>query len=81
MAYSADMLRRVLPVGLVLVSLLGCGWTSQPREGAQVPGSEPGAPTLAPNFSLANDDGNFVSLDELLTAGRPIVVVFYRGHW
>ena len=44
----------------------------------------PGAPAvqqdLAPLFSLEDEQGQAVSLGELLTRG-PVVVYFYRGFW
>lgn len=35
---------------------------------------------VAPDFTLANDEGEMVSLAALLKQG-PVVVVFYRGVW
>ena len=73
-----------LAIGSLALLLLasGCGWKLAPRD-AQVtdPSTDTGAPMLAPSFSLPGDDGVFVSLDDLLAAGRPAVIVFYRGHW
>jgi hypothetical protein len=64
----------------LLLLASGCGWTLTPRDSAA---TEPtaDAPMLAASFSLPGDDGVFVSLDDLLAAGRPAVLVFYRGHW
>ena len=78
-----------LAAGLSLVC--ACGWKLETRpapdqaqtepsaEGGEAVGSTTRAP--APNFSLPNDDGSFVSLDELIAAGKPAILVFYRGHW
>ena len=78
-----------LAAGLSLVC--ACGWKLETRpSSAQDQGeakAEDGAAVgnttraLAPNFSLPNDDGSFVSLDELIADGKPAILVFYRGHW
>jgi cytochrome oxidase Cu insertion factor (SCO1/SenC/PrrC family) len=36
---------------------------------------------LAPNFELVDQQGGRTELATLLAAGRPLVLVFYRGHW
>lgn len=46
-----------------------------------VAAAAPGAPVLAPSFSLPGDDGVIVRLDDLVANGRPAVLVFYRGYW
>ena len=33
---------------------------------------------IAPDFSLADQDGTSVSLS---AAGKPVLLVFYRGYW
>jgi cytochrome oxidase Cu insertion factor (SCO1/SenC/PrrC family) len=33
---------------------------------------------IAPDFSLADQDGKVVSLS---AAGKPVILVFYRGYW
>ncbi len=71
---------------LALASTLACGnWRLQTEgvggSGAIQEPAEQGARELAPDFSLPNDDGTFVSLEELLARGRPAVLIFYRGHW
>jgi peroxiredoxin len=38
------------------------------------------AEDLAPDFALADSTGVLRSL-ESLTAARPLVLIFYRGHW
>jgi peroxiredoxin len=40
----------------------------------------PAIGTAAPLFSLANQDGKFVSSGALLAQG-PLVVSFFRGQW
>jgi hypothetical protein len=73
--------RRATRLLALLLLVPGCGWKLAARE---TPGAEPptaNAAVLAPSFSLPGDDGVFVSLDELLADGRPVVLVFYRGHW
>lgn len=90
MGYSSDMSStrtrwRSLVAGLALLGLGACGWKLETREtggGADAASEvDAAAHALAPKFSLPNDDGTIVSLDELLAAGRPAVLVFYRGHW
>jgi cytochrome oxidase Cu insertion factor (SCO1/SenC/PrrC family) len=58
----------------------GCGWKLETREAVD-PSTVAAPRELASAFSLANDDGSFVSLDDLLGQGRPALLVFYRGHW
>ena len=76
-----------LGVAAGLVALLGCGpacgWTLDTR-GEALAVDEQTTRELAPAFSLANDDGSFVSLDDLFAGQHdhaPAVLVFYRGHW
>ncbi|MCA9704645.1 MAG: hypothetical protein KDK70_02210 [Myxococcales bacterium] len=38
------------------------------------------AEATAPEFDLADQFGNTVTLTELLVGG-PAILVFYRGHW
>jgi hypothetical protein len=35
----------------------------------------------APDFTLAGADGKPVSLSELLTGKRAVLLIFYRGYW
>lgn len=74
-------IRHAIWLLALLLSASGCGWKLVAREpsGAEPPTA--GAAVLAPSFSLPGDDGVFITLDELLAAGRPAVLVFYRGHW
>ena len=69
-------------LGLALVSsaaIAGCKiWFLDTREGQP---EVPEAGQLAPEFDLPDQDGNRVTLDGLLAAGAPAVLVFYRGHW
>ena len=58
----------------------GCGWKLETQPGAE-DGASAQARRPAPPFSLANDDGTFVSLDDLVAGGKPTILVFYRGHW
>ena len=78
-------LRSSLAVVFLSLSLMvGCGWKLQTRGGPSADAGGEGegvAPARAPGFSLANDDGVHVSLDELLATGKPAILVFYRGHW
>ncbi len=44
----------------------------------------PGVGDLAPDFALPDQNGNFVSLAELLGEGEGanwVLLVFYRGYW
>lgn len=67
---------------LVLLLASGCGWKLTPRTPTEGESTvDPSAAMVAPSFSLPDDDGTFVSLEDLLAAGRPAVLVFYRGHW
>ena len=71
-------MQRVLSaLTLACFVTIGWGWRLAAREGAAVNLAE----QLAPSFSLAQDDGVFLSLDELLASHRAAVLVFYRGHW
>ncbi|WP_146659530.1 redoxin domain-containing protein [Enhygromyxa salina] len=84
---------KTLLAGLLVAALssgLGCGWKLETRDSPANPEATTADATgtatatqgtLAPAFSLPNDDGSFVSLDDLLAEGRPAVLVFYRGHW
>jgi hypothetical protein len=73
--------RPALLLLTLLLSVSGCGWKLAARESPEVEPASAGAAMLAPSFSLPGDDGVFITLDELLAAGRPAVLVFYRGHW
>jgi hypothetical protein len=75
--------RRVVSAGLLLLSVLSFGvltfyiyWLSY-----QLPSTEGviqiGAP--APSFRLPDQSGRERSLEE--AAGRPIFLVYFRGHW
>ncbi len=84
---SMRLATAVLTLGLAQVA---CGWKleTQPAptpsaDASAGAGAEEAASerAKAPPFSLANDDGSFVSLDELLAEGKPAILVFYRGHW
>ncbi|PRQ07622.1 redoxin domain-containing protein [Enhygromyxa salina] len=79
-------------LGACLIACLGlgsgCGWKLETREAPSALGqaadggpADAGARAVAAAFSLPNDDGSHVSLDDLLAEGRPAVLVFYRGHW
>jgi hypothetical protein len=58
----------------VVVWISGCGLFVK-HKGDVVPVRE-----AAPGFSLQNQNGEAVTLQELLDRG-PVLVVFYRGHW
>ena len=74
-------LRGILPLALLLAACGGKLDSKGQVDGAQASAGEAAALRAAPRFSLANDDGSTVSLDELLAGGKPAVLVFYRGHW
>ena len=42
--------------------------------------SPPMVGEIAPDFSLPDSNGTLQQLDALV-AERPLVLVFYRGHW
>jgi len=42
--------------------------------------SAPQVGSVMPGFTLPDDSGHLVSLDELLDDG-PVIVAFHRGHW
>lgn len=73
--------RRATRVLTLLLLALGCGCKLVPREAPDAEPPSAGATMVAPSFSLAGDDGVFITLDELLADERPAVLVFYRGHW
>lgn len=76
-------LRGILPLACCML-LAGCGGKLDGQgqgDGAQASAGEAATLRAAPPFSLTNDDGSTVSLDELLAGGKPAVLVFYRGHW
>jgi len=35
----------------------------------------------APDFEVLNSSGEMISLKQALSAGRNILLLFYRGHW
>ena len=78
---SSRALRGILPLALLLAACGGKLDTKGQADGAQASAGEAAALRAAPPFSLANDDGSTVSLEELLASGKPAVLVFYRGHW
>ena len=49
-------------------------------EKAKAAAGAPGVGELLPPFYLPDEQGNIVSLDELLRQG-PVAVVVHRGHW
>lgn len=51
---------------------------SEPRSAKEATGLIVG--DTVPDFSAINQDGELLSLHELLKNG-PVVVIFYRGHW
>ncbi len=59
-------------------ALAGCNiWILDTREDqAEVLAGE-----AAPEFELPDETGRLVSLDGLLSGGKPALLVFYRGHW
>ena len=49
----------------------------------QVPPST-GAPRVgqsAPEFTLSDQDGNYVSLRDLISRSKAVALIFYRGFW
>jgi hypothetical protein len=58
----------------VLLWCAACGTFVRPR-GEPLPVRE-----TAPEFSLQSQNGETVSLPEILKQG-PVLIVFYRGHW
>ena len=64
----------VLVAGSALV-LGACGWWNLTTRTPPLVESR-----KAPSFTLPDENGQSVSLAELLEHG-PAVVVFYRGHW
>ena len=49
-------------------------------ESAQAGRSAPQVGDVMPPFTLPDQDGRLVNMDELLTDG-PLIIAFYRGHW
>lgn len=41
----------------------------------------PEAGDMAPEFHVQTSEGSIFSLSAALSAGRNILLVFYRGHW
>ena len=64
----------VLVAGSALV-LGACGWWNLTTRTPPLAESR-----KAPSFTLPDQSGKSVALDQLLEHG-PAVVVFYRGHW
>lgn len=64
-----------MAIALAMAIAVPAGGCLSPRAPAAHPGE------LAPDFELENYDGSTVRLTEVLAADRPIVLVFYRGHW
>jgi hypothetical protein len=73
--------RRVLPVALSGLNVLVAGafagllydFTAVP------PASGPPVGVAAPSFALLDQSGRHVSLADF--RGKPLLLVFYRGHW
>ena len=71
-----------IPLLLVTISLFlfsACNNKTQPIE--EIDESTTTGYQLAPEFSLADASGSAISLAELLSQSRRIVLVFYRGHF
>ena len=54
-----------------------------PADGRDLPAADTGRVSLgglAPDFTLASHDGEFITLSQYRGA-RDVLLVFYRGHW
>jgi hypothetical protein len=69
-----------LGIAILLAGFLSYAFTIGARD---LPASSqaPRVGERAPDFTLPDQDGNPVSLEELLAQPGGVVLVFYRGHW
>ena len=67
---------RVLLVALVFSFLASAAVGATPGDKRAAP---VGAGDTAPDFTLEDQDGRKHTLSS--QRGRPVVLVFYRGHW
>ncbi len=75
--------RRAALLGLAGLALVagGLGSAGCKKAGLKVREAQALEGDTAPEFELADQAGQRVSLDSLLSGGKPAVLVFYRGHW
>jgi cytochrome oxidase Cu insertion factor (SCO1/SenC/PrrC family) len=67
---------RVLLAALVFSFLASAAVAAAPGDKRTAP---VGVGEIAPDFTLADEDGRKHTLNS--QRGRPVVLVFYRGHW
>src|SRR5262249_37446367 len=73
--------RRLLPIALSVVNVLLAGaFAVILYDASAVPAADgPPVGVAAPSFTLADQTGRQTSLADF--RGRPLLLVFYRGHW
>jgi hypothetical protein len=73
--------RRLLPGVLAALNVaVAAGFAALLYVVSAVPGADgPALGAMAPDFALPDQTGRIVRRGEF--AGRPLLLVFYRGHW